>query len=242
MHVRYRFRVLRREPASLLQRGGLLAQRVGALTHEHVLGAAQTFCDRRDATKREPHVRDCAVLDTDCCRESERGPVVLAELHVGRAHPRRKAGHTDGGEHLVRGERRFVRACLQVGDGDRADACGACYRGGRLVDEQQRGRIGVRLREAEVTGERSHVADAQVRYAVLDLRKERQPLADDGVVLDGGVRRGSAYRYRIAVAFDGVETGDALHIDEVAVVQQPRLHREQQLGAARVEARRIAML
>ena len=93
------------------------------------------------------------------------------------------------------------------------------------------------LGEAEVAREGADIPHAQVCHAVLDLGQQRQAFLHERVVLDGGVRRARADDGAVAVGCDGVETGDALHVDERVVGEQAGLHREQQLGAASVERR-----
>ena len=93
----------------------------------------------------------------------------------------------------------------------------------------------MRLAEREISSESAGGAHADVRDVRLELRERRQRLRDERVALDVPVGRGRTDAERVRGRADLRKRSDRLHVDEVRPACDAHLHREEELGASRVD-------
>ena len=158
------------------------------------------------------------------------------------AGARRRCRHADRDEQVAFLERRLVGAALEVGHGQHARGRAAAPHDGLGARRQQeRGRIGVGIGEAEVAPERPRGAHADVRDRPLHLGERRDLLAYELGALDLAVRDGGADLDDAVHEPDPAQLRNAAHVDEMAVRAEAELEQEQQLGAARDRDRVVAV-
>src|SRR5581483_1039435 len=204
------------------------AQRVGVAGR----GARQLCFDphraRADGADRDARVGDRSVLDAHRAGDRRRRPLVEGELAMGDSCALRRERDPHRAEELAVRERGLVRADEELGERPPR----ALVLDLRVECEQERGGVGVGVREAEVAAEGAHVADADVRDAALHPRERRQALEHERRALDLAVGGGRADHERSVLGPDAPELLDSLEVDEVTVGGEAELQQQQQLCAA----------
>jgi hypothetical protein len=180
-----------------------------------------------------------AVVEGHGNADADRGPLEIPELEVRCRRAWGQGRDHDLGQELVAFQTRLEGADEELLERNRALAALLLDPDGRVEELEQRAGVGVRLGEAEVSAERPHCTHADVGHVAFHPRHGRKVLAHERVAFEHAVRRRRADPERAAVEADGRQTGDGLHIHEVIVVDQAFLHGEDQLGAARVDSRRV---
>src|SRR5207302_9019596 len=106
---------------------------------------------------------------------------------------------------------------------------------------KKRGRIRMRIGEAEVAAERAHAASPNARHAAFNLRERRDEPANERRGLQLAVCHGRTDAQLAVTLLEQVELWNSLQVDEIGIAGEAELHHQQQLGAATVESRVIAV-
>ena len=107
----------------------------------------------------------------------------------------------------------------------------------RAEGGEERRRIGMRLREREVAGQRPDRAHPDVGHVALESRERGKCPRDGRIALEIPVRRGRADAERPVRHTHRAQRSDRFDVDEVRPARHAHLHREQELGAAGVDGR-----
>ena len=212
-------------------------------------GAAEQLLRRRRPRRphprradREPHVGQPLAVEPQVAGDRDRRALVEDELAVDDRRPGRERRDQHRGQQLALLERVLERPAHELADPDPARLAAAAPRLERGVHrEQERRRVRMRVGEAEVAADRAHRPHAQVADPALH-RRQRRPLGAHGrVALDRAVGlRGADPQHPVA-ALDPAQLVDRLEVDHVRVVGEAELEEQEQLGAADVGDRVVAV-
>ena len=168
----------------------------------------------------------------------------FGELHaqVGEAGAVRAGGQLDRGQQLAGGQGGLVQAGQELRRGHPAELVAplADQRGSRR--EQERGRVGVRVGEAEVAAQGADRTHPQVRHLRDHRGHLRVAVAQRRGGLDLVVRGGGADAHGASVGANAAQAVHSLQVDQVLIASQAELHGQQQLGAAAVGGPVIAQV
>jgi hypothetical protein len=222
---------------------GEVGARTGA--QQRLFGSARPYRCGADAEQGDRRPHHGAAVERDAAGDTTQGEVAVApsDLFDGEATGAVPDGEVDRRQHLPVGEGGLPRALEELGGSDRALATATADDQRGVERQRHRRQLGCRICVGDGTSHGAAVADLEMPDVWERGRQQRHVAGDGGIVFGCRLAHQGADAHMSVAAFDRVETGHPVEVDEVLEAGEPQRHHRhealppgQQLGLVAVLA------
>src|SRR5579862_3372654 len=140
------------------------------------------------------------------------------KLHVAGPVIWLRAGDCNLREDFSRPQVARVRPRDKLADGDLPDACRSLDSYRASQNQKQRRRIGMRLGKTKIATQRSRGSYPHIRHMRFHFRQNGLMFLHDAGAFNAAMRRRGPNLQCAVTYFDGIEPGNYLEVDQVAIV------------------------